>query len=483
MRPFSFFVMKPLLAQQFQKLQRFFPLLTIVAISIVLLSINFRNKAWEGGADNYWHYYFSRYAFQKPEFFLHHWGKPLFIALSVCFSQFGFFGTTFFNLLCGILCSWIVYKFCKQLGYKAPYIGIVFTVFTPVYFLVIQSAMTEPLFSLVFIYASYLIFTEKYIAGAIVASFLMYARTEGVFFIIIYGVFYLIIKRWKYLPFFSVGFLLYSLIGYLSGHDFFWFFTENPYKENSPYGHGDWDHFFKLYQQILGTPLTILFLVGIIFIVWDFIKKPRLILESASNTNKILWLILIPSLFFSLFHIYAWAEGKYASYGLYRVFASVTPAFSIVSFLSFNKILEFDFKKLYKTVFIIVGIVYVTNSCFIFTKYPIKAYGAEKAGRKLAKWLKKERKQGSLLFYAHPAVVFFCDFNPFDEKNKECHAFPMDDSYKQLGHFYYVWDTQFSEFGCKQLLSDFTGKADLKLVKIARADGFSFYVFEYLPAN
>ena len=69
----------------------FFIFLLFVS-SCVLIYFSYYNEICEGGPDNIWHYYFSKYALTYPDFFLHHWGKPLFIILSTWFAQFGFFG-------------------------------------------------------------------------------------------------------------------------------------------------------------------------------------------------------------------------------------------------------------------------------------------------------------------------------------------------------------------------------------------------------
>ena len=75
----------------------------LLALGIVIAAVDYRNEMWEGSADNYWHYYFSKYAFQFPKYFLHHWGKPVFILATCVVTQFGFYALTLFNIVCGLL--------------------------------------------------------------------------------------------------------------------------------------------------------------------------------------------------------------------------------------------------------------------------------------------------------------------------------------------------------------------------------------------
>ena len=104
--------------------------------------------------------------------------------------------------------------------------------YSVLYFLILQSAMTEPLFSLLLLHSAYLFYRERYVAAALLASFLIYSRSEGMFMLVIFGGYLLAQRQWKSLPLLLFGFLLYSTIGYFSGHDFLWYFSENPLPGN-----------------------------------------------------------------------------------------------------------------------------------------------------------------------------------------------------------------------------------------------------------
>ena len=128
----------------------------LLMIALVLIVLQLLSTGVSGETDSICHYQFARYAFTHPEFFLHHWGKPLYTILSAPLAQFGFTGTIAFNLFCGLLTSWFAYLIARRLEYRHAWVGIVFTVFTPGYLFTMYSGLTEILFSLVLIAAIYL---------------------------------------------------------------------------------------------------------------------------------------------------------------------------------------------------------------------------------------------------------------------------------------------------------------------------------------
>lgn len=447
---------------------------------ISVTCVGYLNEVCEGGGDNYWHYYFSKYAPSYPKFFLHHWGKPFFILLSTPFSQFGFFALNVFNILCGIFSAWIAYCWCRKLNLAYSFVVIPMVLFAPVYFEVIQSALTEPLFSLLFILSAYLLFCERYFWGTILASFLMYTRSEGIFIIPIFAFYLLLIRQWKFIPFLATGFLLYSFAGYFSGHNFLWFFTENPYKEISPYGHGEWNHFIRSYKKIFGIPFTYCFLVGLLLFILKLIQnKAYQFWKSPTDGFKLFCLVFIPALTFFLFHTYAWAMGKYASAGLWRVMACIIPLMAVIGTFTFNLISNLKFSAL-RVVILGCFLFFMIGSAFKYLKYPLKAEKDWKVAREAANWFRNYREPGSTIFYAHVGVTFFCDYDPFDSSNKECYGFPANNCQPQglNKKFYYFWDSAFSESLCGTKFSDIENCGNMKKVKEFSEGNYKLIVFE-----
>lgn len=440
-------------------------LLIILLFGIATAILASFNEINEGGGDNIWHYYFSRYAYKYPKFFLHHWGKPFFIFLSAPFSQLGYYGLNIFNIICGLLSAYVAYRWCKKMNLGYSLFVVVIVLFNSVLFATMQSGLTEPLFSLIVILSAYLLYSEKYFLGAVVASFLMYSRTEGVFIILIFFTYLLIARKIKYIPFLATAFIIYSFIGYFSGHDFLWFFTENPYNAKSPYGSGSYFLFLESYKNTYGKPYVVCFITGFIILLVSIFRNGEYLFWRTIGPNfKIFCLVFIPSIVFLVFHSYAWGAGKYASAGLSRVLASVIPLGAILCMITIDFIYKLRFPVLrYGTMIILLhGFIKYT---FRYHQYPSKAVRDEKAEIAAAKWFKKERKPNSTIFYAHVGIVFHADYDPFDPLNRECYGFPVNCDPGIKDKFYYIWDSDFSEFSCHNKLEDLEKCPNLVKIK------------------
>lgn len=459
--------------------------IVIVLILCLLPLLYFapRNEYSYGGADNYWHYFFSRYAFKYPKFFLHHWGKPVFILLSSPFSQFGLNGIKLFNILCALLSSIVCVKFCRDIGLKFSWLVIPVLLFNPLYFLVSQSALTEPLFSFILIFSAYLLYKENFFWGALLASSLMFSRTEGLFLVVYYGAYLCVLKKWKYIPLLTTTFIIYACIGSFSGHNFFWFFTENPYALKSSYGHGDTFHFFRLYQSIFGLPHVLLLLPGIFILLLSIIKKNELnVFQKPHSNTKIFLLVFIPAIMFFVFHVVSWRFGKFSSAGLERVMACIIPCTAILCMFAVNALTNFKMNSRLISFAIIVILLFIVSFPFITNHFPLKAYSEEKAERDAATWLNKSKGKDFVIYYAHPAIVFYTDRDPFDrEHNKECFSYYKECNVEKDIPFYYFWDSSFSEFSCKTSISDLDTCTNMKRIKDFKEDNFLLAVYECIP--
>lgn len=442
-----------------------------------------KNEFCEGGADNFWHYYFSKYSYTYPKFFLHHWGKPFFILLSGPFSQFGFMGIKLFNIICGILSSLVCYRFCKDLGLKNSWLVIPLVIFTPLYFLVLQSALTEALFSLVLIFSSYLLYRKQFLVGTIVASFLVFTRTEGLFIVVYYSFYLLLLKQWKYIPLLLTAFTMYGFLGYFSGHSFLWFFTEMPYAVESPYGNGTWLHFFKFYKNIWGEPHLILLVLGIVILVFNIVKNRELnIFKQVSDNVQVVLLVFIPAFLFFCFHIIAWRFGMFASAGLERVFACTIPCSAIVGMYVINEVSSLKVPENVINVSVIICFLFVVGYPFNLYDFPRKAVSDEKAEREAAAWFIKNKKSDHIIYYAHPAIVFYADLNPFDKiNNRECFEYYKDCTIEKEKPFYYFWDSAFSEFSCHTTKQELESCPGMTLLKVFKEDGFELCIYEFIP--
>ena len=196
--------------------------LLLAAVFILLIVLSFLSQGYYGGADNINHYFLSRYSFTYPKLFLNPWGRPLYTILASPFAQFGFRGIKVFNVILGFLSAWLLMKTARELKVSSSWMAVIIVCFSPLYMVMMFTALTEIVFSFVFILSLYLFFSRRYIAAAIVISFLPFARSEGYFIIPILFLGLVLRKQWKAIPFLGAGFLFFSVIGAYQFKDLLW---------------------------------------------------------------------------------------------------------------------------------------------------------------------------------------------------------------------------------------------------------------------
>jgi len=368
-----------------------------------------------GGADNYSHYRISHFAWKYPKLFLDHWGKPLFTILSSPFSQFGFKGLQFFNLILGFLTSIFAYLTLKKINYSNSWFVIIFILFTPIYLIILVSGLTEILFGFIIILSVYLFYSKRYIASAIVLSFIIFSRTEGFLFFPIFIFACLFEKKYKAVPFIAFGFVVFSLLGYFILNDFWWFFTKNPYSGGSTiYGSGELLHFIKNTSFINGIPLAILFTIGLVSYLLEIIKlggfSKKLIIEIS--------LILSGYIIYLSAHSFVWWKGMGASLGLIRVMSAVMPLAAIVSLHGFNLIYTKIGKNKYLkyTLMVLVGFLIIRTPFEIY-KIPVKRDAREKVLYKSASWLKESKYKDEKVYYYDTYFCHLLGVDPYDPES------------------------------------------------------------------
>lgn len=455
-------------------------IILLIISAVILMYFSYYNECSEGGSDNIWHYYFSKYAFQYPNLFLHHWGKPLFILLSSPFAQFGFFGITIFNILCGILSAIFSYKILNHLHVKFSWFIAPLLIFSPLYFTILQSSLTEPLFSLVLITATYFYFKNKFALATVIISFILFSRSEGFFIIGCFLLFLIISKQWKFIPLLLTGFLIYSTVGFFMGHDFFWFFTENPYALKSPYGHGHFLDMFGSAKSIWGLPFFFLWIFSSIVLFILFIKQKHYFFWKPLNeTSYIFYLLFIPSFVFLLFHLIVWHFGMFGSAGLHRVMASVFPSFAVLSIWGINKVVFSKFTNVISLSFIGVFLVLHLQTPFLFTSYPLKATGGEKIEIEAAKWFKTISPDSCIIYYSHAGIIYNLNKNPFDKKHHiEMFGFNEASKIHKSLPTYVFWDSEFSEFACGVTQKNIEDNGFVLIKEFNEPDVFTLKVYK-----
>ena len=292
--------------------------------------------------DSLTHFLIAKYACVHPDLFYDHWGKPFFTLLAFPFALLGFKGIQCFNLLNLLSCQIALYLIGKKLDLKFNWLPSLFLGFCLISIKVIPSGLTEPLCANILTWAVLGFLSDRYYTSTILISFLPFVRSEGLIILILAAIFLLSIHKWLLMPLLSFGHFVMGLLGmkYHNG-DFFWTIHNIPYPVNGAfYGIGNPFHFILNTPEMLGPILTAMFLGGLILLTF----LPLALYRKSSDSNvKIFFILIVGSVMgFYFFHSYAWAAGRFNSYGLTRVMFAVMPMISIlawipIEFISRNK--------------------------------------------------------------------------------------------------------------------------------------------------
>jgi len=455
----------------------------LLATFCLLCYFAYYNSYSEGGGDNCWHFFFSRGSFKNPKLFLDHWAKPLFTLLSSPFSQFGIYGTKIFNIIVGVSTAFVAYKFAIAMKFKYSWAVIIIVLYLPTNFFILQSAMTEPLMALVLVTSFYLFFQEKYAYAAIIMSFSLFSRSEGMFLTMYVAMYLLLIKKWKYIPYLGTGLLIYSFVGLFTGRSFLWYFTENPYRTQSQYGHGDWLRFFENYDYVWGLPQTIALCLGLICIVTiSIVKIKKIKLNDLIPEHKFLLLVVAPAVIFFSFHVIVWRYGWCSSYGLERVLNCISPLTGLIIIFALNYLILERVPKLVALPLVFIFLFFSVKATFKHITYPLTPYGAYCSIPEATKWFNTFCDPKSRIGYSHPALMLYLDRDPFDNyMNVDLSSINPDQISDKSVPMYLFWDSQFSGSETNVNLETLQNSKSLKLVLHPEESyGFNLYVFEVI---
>lgn len=379
---------------------------------IALTALAYFSTGTIESGDSFQHYLISRYAVNHPELYLDHWGKPFFTLVSSPFSQFGFLGINVFNILCSVFTAYFAYRIAQKLELKMPWAVLLLTLFSPVYFASLISGLTEPLFALVLMLSIYLCITKRYIAAALLISFHPFVRSEGSSIIFLFLLVLLFRKQWKAIPFLASGFLIYSVIGYFVFDDLLWVINHNPYRGPSVYGKGEFLHFIKEYDYILGLPLAVLFVTGLVTLAvrLGFFKRdplPHLFPEE-------LVLVAGACVIYLAGHSYVHWKGVMGSSGTLRVMAGMAPIAGLVALRGLNGIswLVNHQRLLVLPVVAFLGYA-VVSVPFKQYDFPYTRSVEEQPLADCAAWI-KDQGDDAKVYYLYPYLPFALDIDPYD---------------------------------------------------------------------
>jgi Gpi18-like mannosyltransferase len=375
--------------------------------------------------------------------------------ISSPFAQFGLKGISVFNILCGLASSYFAYKIADKFGIPFPYLAIVFTFSAPIYFSVVNSGLTEPLFSLMLITCVWLIINQWYYLSAIVFSFLPYVRPECIFVLPLF-MFYYLLKR-KYLAniLLSTGTIVISIIGFFYYKNLFWLIGQNPYAtgaESQIYGNARGNLFSYLgnYCFITGTALGLLVILGILWIAGAEYFVNRIKPQKANNyfMEEIL---LVFGCFFNIIlcHTLVWATGIHPTLGMLRFMAPLIPLASIIS-LRGLQLINFipDWFKLpwLKTIIAAIFVLLVLYSPYkLWYTIPFKLDSEDVVIKNATDWLKQTPAAKKKVYYLAPYVTLCLDIDPYDTSISSAlwNLNPQHPERDMLHGGIMIWDSHF----------------------------------------
>lgn len=414
---------------------------------VTLLLFAFTTDTTGDAGDSITHYLYSHYAFKYPQFFLHHWAKPVFVLLSSPFAQFGFKGMVVFNCICAALTALFTFYTARNLKLNNIWLVFIFIFFAPLYFKLIFSGLTEYLFALFLILGIYLITELKFSFALILISFLPLIRSEGLLIVGVFAVYCVLSKKYRLLPFLLTGQLIYTLIGALYYQDFLWVINKIPYASLvSPYGKGEWYDFIFRLNYVIEKPLFFLVTIGSLVLGYKFLRA------GLKKTDPIL-VVLVAGSFVAVFvmHSIFWWLSVFNSMGLARVLIAVVPLVALISLAGLQTISNrIQNTKMRST--LISGIVLLV--CFYpFTERPEgivfndKLFVVEEnklIANEVVPYIKKQFPNYSetRLYFSHPYLGLALDLDYFDPAHhQEMQHLITDDISKGT---IIIWDDWYS---------------------------------------
>jgi len=401
-----------------------FVFLGITLFFIVCLGFSVFFEGTVDSGDSIMHYLYSKYSFTHTSLYYHHWAKPVFVLLSSPFSQFGIIGIKIFNSIVTSLSLLFTYFVAKKITKHHSSLSVIFLCFAPLYFIITFSGLTEPLFAFFLIFSIYLLISEKVIASLVLISFLPFVRSEGLILIGIYAFYLIVTKKYKLLPLLAIGHIIYSIAGYFTYHNFLWVFTQIPYARlSSTYGSGRIFHFVNQMTYVIGIPLYILLLLGIIYLITTFFS--RFLRKEESNYSFKLIIVYVGFFAFFVAHSLFWYLGIFNSMGLKRVLICVVPLISLISLDGFNFVTKTLIKnRTFSRIagFVLLGYVII----FPFTRNPAAIKWKKEFSlsddqvliKEMSTFIKKNYS-GSVYYYYPPYISVQLGIDPFDNNCKK----------------------------------------------------------------
>lgn len=384
--------------------------ITIYAILGIITIILFDGTG--GGGDSIYHYLYAKEAPENINLYFDHWAKPLWVLVASPFAQLGFVGMKIMNLLAMIGTLLYTVRTAELLKLKDAWVSALLIMVAPLVYVLTFSGLTEPFFAFLLIFSTYLFLKNKVFWSVMLISFLPYVRSEGLFYIGIFGFMLIWTKQWKYLPVLILGSLVYGIAGYPVHGDLLWVFNKVPYaKLSSTYGDGTAFHFVDQLLYVIGIPFYVLFWIGMV----GWLRKT---FKSGFDAN-LTFIVYGGAVSFIVAHSIFWYFGIFNSMGLNRVLICIIPFLAIIGLIGINFITHDLLKRTIKLSIVIRYLLLTYLIIFPFTSNPaainfkedLSANTEQRTAQEAANYIKQHYSDYRIV----TANIHFCQL-----LNKDC---------------------------------------------------------------
>ena len=401
-------------------------------------------------------------------------------------------GARFYNLLAGLFTAYFAWKICKQLGVRHHWLAPIFVLFIPLYFVSMFTSLTGVTFSLFLVLSLFFFFRNKFVWSGLILSFIILVRSEGIIVLLpLFMAAFLLRKR--YAAFFSLftGFIIFSIVGLLVYHDFWWLITRNPYDGSASniYGHGILLHFVYKLPKILGYPLTFLFLIGFVVLIFQWLRYGK-----GKFNDTFYFLLLVPGSFLIYFaaHSYAWWKGIGNSLGLIRVIAAVTPTAAITALIGFDKILIYLKKnsQIFKAVIALGAMIWIMLIGARTYRNSFNISAPQRLMNKAVIFVKSHNLENNPIYYFSSYFVYKMEVDPYSGKMTKWYPKGSQSIEKLPAGSVIVWDAHFGPNEGHMPLVKLLKNSNIKLLKkikpphpfkVLGGYNYAIYIFQKLP--
>ena len=410
--------------------------LAIIAVNIVLVYLN--ESTFDDG-DSILHYLQAHQAWSTPHYFMDMWSKPIFILLASPFASFGWWGMKLFNTTCVLLSANLAKKIFEHYSINGWW-GVFLSFFAYSFFLVQSSGLTEPLFMLGLTAIVYFELKDNTPVALKLLSFLPFVRSEGYIVGVVIVVYLLFAKRWKFIPYITVGTIVFGIVGIFVFQDFLWMFHQNPYAGSEvKYGSGPIFHFVEQLPYVIGLPIFILFFLGVFRGGMLFLKGKMDLKELFLVYGIVIGYIAAHSIF--------WTYGLFHSFGLTRVLIVIIPLIAFIAYRGVEWLLcAFHFipSKYLSSLFIIVIVVFpfTKNKMGLDLPKSVSLSPQQQQTKKTYQWIQSQGLSG-LPFYSNDHYLALVADKKIETK-KEFNHLRMLEKHREKDTSLVVWDSYFA---------------------------------------